>query len=227
MNVKASEYYKKTANMNGFGGNSSLRHNLEFISQLVWKDKLNILYCIASDLEAIHSFIEICILLDEMVNDDDDDDDNEIKKQFFEANNIKRELKSPIHLNDMSKLQHQPTSASAVTFNIYETNFGIFRLINNVMHQIIWPNKPSYKERSSIKLALRSDFKTRDAGEINFTNFTNSTNSPSISPIHLYSKQYINCHELNEFNSLEIIGLDDLGSTYKAAWRNRGIKVAL
>jgi len=33
----------------------SLRQNLETVSQLEWKDKLNILYCIASDLEAIHS----------------------------------------------------------------------------------------------------------------------------------------------------------------------------
>ncbi|RIB23220.1 kinase-like domain-containing protein [Gigaspora rosea] len=33
----------------------SLRQNLETVSQSTWKDKLNILYCIASDLEVIHS----------------------------------------------------------------------------------------------------------------------------------------------------------------------------
>ncbi|RIB05077.1 kinase-like domain-containing protein [Gigaspora rosea] len=38
-----------------YADEGSLRQNIETVSQIIWKDKLNILYCIASDLEAIHS----------------------------------------------------------------------------------------------------------------------------------------------------------------------------
>ncbi|KAF0426372.1 putative Non-specific protein-tyrosine kinase [Gigaspora margarita] len=37
----------------------------------------------------------------EEMGQDDDDDDNEVKKQFFEVDNNKQELTSPIHPNDM------------------------------------------------------------------------------------------------------------------------------
>ncbi|KAF0441127.1 hypothetical protein F8M41_003936 [Gigaspora margarita] len=41
--------------------------------------------------------------LEEMGQDDndDDDDDNVVKRQFFEADNIRQGLESPIHPNDM------------------------------------------------------------------------------------------------------------------------------
>ena len=45
---------------------SSLHQNLEIISQMIWKDKLNILYCIACNFETIYSqelIHLICILV--------------------------------------------------------------------------------------------------------------------------------------------------------------------
>ncbi|KAF0501371.1 kinase-like protein [Gigaspora margarita] len=41
------------------------------------------------------------------------------------------------------------------------------------------------------------------------------------------TKQYISYHEFSEFSGLENIDLEDLGSTYEAAWRYRVIKVVL
>src|SRR6185312_12788387 len=39
-----------------YASQGSLRQNLHAISQMDWKDKLNLLQCIASDLQIIHSY---------------------------------------------------------------------------------------------------------------------------------------------------------------------------
>ncbi|KAF0441329.1 putative Non-specific protein-tyrosine kinase [Gigaspora margarita] len=63
--------------------------------------------------------------LDEMKQDDDD---NEVKKQFFEADNIKPKLKSPIHPNDMY------TSKSVNTRKISEALRSKTQDVNSQYH---------------------------------------------------------------------------------------------